>query len=281
MNRRILLAISGAACLLACFVPSSQTVSTAQVRSYNEIYMPDGVVNGLTLTGFFTRSQIKDPYWSTFVGTNGQVYKLLLTGRKVTALYIDGQKIDDGQIERYTAEYRSFVEKLWQSQEIDNELQEIETQMQPANRRIEALEKEMSKLDDAEEKLEKAIEKGAVGYEQQRREINAQQEKLGEMIKEREQEIEPLSKREEFLDDKRDSLGLEKETDKVLRLIAEDLKSLGVAKSLTNLSFKLSSVELIVNGKRPSADVYEKLKAKYIFDVGTESGFLQNWKWKE
>lgn len=284
MKRGILLVISVAAFLLMWFVPSDQISSSAQsaqTKAYNEIYMPDGVIdNGLTLTGFFSRSHIKDPYWSVFIGGDGQVYKILLTGKKVSSLYIDGQKIDNDQIGKYTASFQTFLDKLWQNQAIENELRELELLMQPTNRRIEALEREMSKLDDAEEKLEKAGARKSAGYEQELRDINAQQKKLGEMINEREQEIDGLSSREEDLNDKKEALGIEKEADRVLRRITEDMRELGLTKGASNLSFKLSNVELVVNGKKPSPEVFEKLKAKYIFDVGTESGFLYNWKWK-
>ena len=282
MHRKTLLFISGATFFLMGFFPLNQTISMAQIKSDDkEIYMSVGLIGkDSSLTGFFSTKRLENQDWCVFIGANGQVYKLLLMDKKVSSLYIDGQKIDDSQIEKHSAEYQSFFKKYLRSQEIEDDLEKLEAQMQPANRKIEAFEVEISKLDEAEEKLEKTGEKKSAEYKTERRNINAQQKKLSEMQREYEREIKVLSNQGEKLNDEQESLGLELEADKVLREIGEDLRSLGVIKSLTDLSFKLSNVELIVNGKKISPEVYEKLKARYIFDVRKESGFLYHWKWK-
>jgi hypothetical protein len=284
MNRKTLRVISGVTILAILVFLSNQSISTGQIKSGGgELYMSVGLIGkDSTLTGFFYKNSNhpKNQDWCVFIGSNGQVYKLFLTDKKVSSLYLDGQKIDDGQIGRHTAEYQPFLMKYLRNQEIENETEELEKEIKPLERKIEALDNEMSKLDEAEEKLERKTENSSVSLAEEKRNINAQQKKLAEMQREHEEELKTFSAQQEKLSDEQESLGLEKETDKVLHQIREDLKSLGVIKNLNNLSFKLSNLELIVNGKKPSSEIYEKLKAKYIFDFGEESGFLYYWKWK-
>ena len=283
MNTKILRGLWGMT-ILSILVLANQTNSTAQIKSGdNTIYMMAGSIDkDITITGFFNRNNQnqKNQDWCVFIGEKGQVYKLLLTERKVSSLYIEGQKINDTQIEKYLAEYQPFLIKHWRNQEIENESRDLEVQMKPIDSKIETLEKEMEKLEAAEEKLEKAREKDSAELAQERRNINAQQKKLAEMQRKNEKEAEEFSTRQEKLSDEQESLGLEQEMDKILRRITEDLKSFGVIKNSTDLTFKLSNLELIVNGRKHSPEIFEKLKAKYIVDLGEESGFLYRWKWK-
>jgi bla regulator protein BlaR1 len=270
--------------MLSIFVLANQSISPAQIKTGdNGVYMMTGSIDkDLTRTGFFNknREDQKNQDWCIFISEKGQVYKLVLADKKVSRLFIDGQKIDDSQIEKHIAEYQAFLTKHLRSQEIENESRDLDFRIKPFDRKIETLDKEIEKLDRAEEKLEKAMEENSDEFAQERKNINAQQKKLAEMQRKQEKELEELSSQEEKLSNEQESLGLEHETDKILRQISEDLKLFGVIKNSTNLSFKLSNLELVVNGKKSSPEIFEKLKAKYIVDLGEESGFLFHWKWK-
>jgi bla regulator protein blaR1 len=284
MKRNILLFISSVTIVSGLFFLSSQDIITAQVKSDDEgIYMVGTIDKGIILTGYFNRnrSNLKNQDWCVFVGENGQVYKLLLTDKKVLNLHIDGQKIEDNQIEKHSAEFSPFLTRYLRSREIENETRELEFKMKPFERKIQALDQEISKLDKAEEKLEKAMEKNSASFAEDRKSIRAQQKRISEMQRGHEKELEMLSDQQEKLSNEQESLGLDQEIDKLLLRISEDLKSVGLIKTTTNLSFKLSNLELVVNGKKISAETYQKLKVKYVFDFSDESGFLYHWKWKD
>lgn len=258
----------------------NQNSSQAQTIPSDGIYIFGTIEKDRRMTGYFGKNSkdLRNKNWCVFIGENGKVYKLLLIDKGISELYIDGQKIDDSLIWKHTAEYKSFLERFWRSEEIENQSRELEQKMKPIDRRIEAVSKEIEKLDRAEEKLDKALEKNTIGFAENRKSIRAQQKRLNEIQSEFAQQIEDLSKQQEKLSNEQESLKLMEDLNKVLRQIGVDLQSLGVIKNVNNLSFKLSNLELIVNGKKASPEVFAMLKARYIFELNNESGFLYRWK---
>lgn len=262
------------------FFVSSRNIGQAQIMPANDIYMFGTIENDKTMSGYFGKNQqdFKNKNWCVFIGSNGKVYKLRLIDRSVRELYIDGQKISNNQIGKHTAEYKSFLEKFWRSRDIENESAELEIKIKPLDREMEAVNQEIEKLDRAEEKLERNSEKKSASFAETRKSLNARQKRLSEIQKELNEQIEDLSKQQEKLSNEQESLKLIDELNRVLLQISADLKSLSVIKNSRNLSFKLSNVELIVNGKRVSPEVFELLKTRYIVELSGESGFLFRWK---
>lgn len=265
----------------ALFFNLNQTISQAQIIPANDIYMFGTVENDKRMSGYFgkNRQDFKNKNWCVFIGANGKVYKLTLIDKSIRDLFIDGRKIADGEIWKHTAEYKPFLLKFWRNEEIEEESRELERQIKPLDRKIEAINKEIEKLDREEEKLDKELKNNSASFTDNRKSINAQQKRLSGIEKELSEQIENLSKQQETLSNEQESLNLMDELNKVLLQIGTDLKALGVIKNSNNLSFKLSNVELIVNGNRISPEVLELLKTRYIVESNGESGFLFRWKW--
>ncbi len=280
MNKKIFWIITGLSGIGILFFVGQQNIGLAQLSVPKDIYMFGTIEKGEVMSGYFGKHQpdSKNKTWCVFIGSNGKVYKLALIDKNIHELYIDGQKVADSQIWKHTAEYKSFLEKFWRNEEIENESRELERQIKPFERKIEAISKEIEKLDRAEEKLDRDSENKPANFDESRANATARQQKLAKMQKELDEQIENLSKQQETLSSEQESLNLLTELDKVLLRIREDLKSLGVIRNSNNLSFKLSNVELIVNGKKISPEVFELLKARYIVELSGESGFVFHWK---
>ncbi|SEJ20054.1 BlaR1 peptidase M56 [Dyadobacter sp. SG02] len=65
----------------------------------------------------------------------------------------------------------------------------------------------------------------------------------------------------------------EKEREAYIKIqdgVIEELTREGIVKDKDNLSYKLSDEELVVNGAKQSADLHQKLKAKYLKELGNK-----------
>ncbi len=272
MNKKLFWLILSVSGFIVLFFVWNQNSGLAQIEVPKGIYLFGTIEKGDVLSGYFGKNQpdSNNKNWGVFVGENNKVYKLSLIGKSIHELYIDGQKIPDNEIWKHTAEYKSFLGKYWRNEEIEQESRELEQKIKPLDRRMEAINKEIEKLDQAEEKLDQAEEKSATNFVENRKSLQSQQQKLSAVQKELDEQLENLSKQQEKLSTEQESLNLIAELDKVLLRIGADLKSLSVIKDRKNLSFKLSNVELIVDGKKVSPEVFELLKARYIVELGGE-----------
>lgn len=276
MSKRIILIISCLALLSIPFFVRQKNIVEAQTKNKEDLFLNGSIENDRKMTGFYSKNSnaAQNKNWCVFIGENGKVYKLWLIDKNIHTLHIDGQKIADDQIWKHTAEYKPFLLKMWRINELEKESADLDDEIRPIDRKIAALDKEMDKLD----KKEEQIEKNSSSFTDNRQSIDAERRKLSKMIEERSKEIEKLSKKQEALSKEIESLDLMSEMDKVFRQISADLKSLGVIKSSTNLSFKLSNSELIVNGKKVSPEVFDLLKARYIVEMEGNFGFVYHWK---
>ena len=132
----------------------------------------------------------------------------------------------------------------------------------------------MEKVDRREE----LMEKNSSGFTDSRKSIDAERRKLSKMIEEYSNQIEALSNKQESFSEEMEANDLMDEMDKVLHQISTDLKALGVIKNSTNLSFKLSNSELIVNGKKVSPEVLNLLKSRYLVEMEGNFGIVYHWK---
>lgn len=279
MNKKLLWLILSLLVCVGAILTGDNSPSNAQVNFPDGVRLFGTIGNDGVISGYFSRNQSdSDRDWCVFVGANGKAYKMSLIERNVHELYIDGQKVPDSEIWKHTAEYKSFLEKYWRSQDIENESREIEQKIKPLAKRIEAVSKEIEKLDLAEDRGERSTSRNSESFVDTKLRLREQQKKLDEIENELDQKMGVLSKQQERLSDEQESLGLEKYLDDVLKQIATDIKVLGAIKSTDKLSYKLSNRELIINGERASPEILELLKIKYILDRGGESGFIYRWK---
>lgn len=256
--------------------------SQAQILPSNDIYMFGTIENDHRMSGYFGKNSkdLQNKDWCVFIGANGKVYKITLIERNIHELFIDGKKITDSEIWKHNAEYKTFLQKFWRNEDLRIQSRDLEQKMRPLERKIEAISKEIEALDQKEEKLSKEFERNSINFAENKKTIRAQQKRLNEIQSNLDQQIEELSDEQEKVSNEQESLNLMSETEKILQQISEDLQSLGVIKSSKNLSFKLSNIELILNGKKVTKDVFDLLKTKYIVELKSETGFLYRWKGK-
>lgn len=276
MMKRLFRLIPLAAIMAAAIFTSDGNVSHAQRPVSDGTYIFGRIDNDRGKTGIFGRSRqaFKDRDWCVFVGASGSVYKMSMIDRSVHELFINGKRVDDSLIWKHTAEFKPYLEKYWRVQDLEKESADLDRQMMPIEVKIEAVSKEMQKLD----KIEERLDRGASGFADDRKSLSDARRRISSTERELSRELEVFARQQDAIGKQHESLNLMEDLDRVLKQIATDLQSLGVVKSTANISFKLSNVELIVNGERISPEAYDLLKAKYIIAEGGESGFLYRWK---
>lgn len=266
--------------LVFIFLVSANFIFAQNKPSNEGFYLFGSLASDKIMTGFFSKNgkAFENKNWCVFVGENGKVYKISLIDDSIHTLFIDGQKIADSEIWKHNAEYKPFLEKFWRNQKIEEESEAIDSQAELIEAKVETIEKEIENLDKTLEKLEKLSEKEKANLSFDRKSVNSQMQRLAEMQREQDKELEKLNELQATKQKEQESLNLMGDLKKVLSQINIDLQSLGVVKNVNNNSFKLSTLELIVNGKKISDDAYQLLKAKYIVDFKDESGFMYRWK---
>ncbi|MEQ1605375.1 MAG: hypothetical protein ABL999_10960 [Pyrinomonadaceae bacterium] len=276
MRKRLSRIFPLAAILAAAFFTSDSNVSLAQPPLGDGIYMFGRIDNDKAKSGIFVRNRqdLKNRDWCVFIGENGSVYKMSLIDRSVHELFIDGKRVDDSLIWKRTAEFKPYLEKYWRDRELEKESADLERQMKPIEIKIEAVSKEMEKLD----KFEQRLERSAAGFADDRKSLSDARRRIADTERGFSHELEGFARQQDRIGREQESLNLMEDLDKVLKQICTDLQALGVIKNTANLSFKLSNVELVVNGKRVSPEVLDLLKARYIIAEDGESGFLYRWK---
>ncbi|MFT3746085.1 MAG: hypothetical protein QM785_17575 [Pyrinomonadaceae bacterium] len=274
--KRLFRLIPLAAIIAAAIFTSDGNISHAQPPVSDGIYMFGRIDNDKGKSGIFGRSRkdLKDRDWCVFVVGGDKVYKMSLIDRSVHELYINGKRIEDSLIWKHTAEFKPYLEKYWRVQELEKESANLDRQMKPIEAKIEAVSKEMQKLD----KIEERLDRGASGFADDRKSLSEARRRISSTERELSHELEGFARQQDAIGKQHESLNLMEDLDKVLKQIGTDLQSLGVVKTTSNLSFKLSNVELIVNGKTVSPEIFDLLKARYIVGESGESGFLFRWK---
>ncbi len=233
------------------------------------------IENNGVMTGVFGRrsNTARNNNWCVFVGANGQVYKMAFIDRDISYLYIDGKRVDDSLIWKHTAEFRAYYDKYWRDRDIETQSAALENEMRPLNSEIENVAKQMEKIDQA---LEKLVRQG--GSSAENKSFDADRERLAQIERRLDKEIEGYAKRQELLAKEQETLRMMDETDKVLNQILQDLKSLGAIKQRANTTFKLSTLEFIINGKPASPEIYALMKDRYLPESTVETGFMHHWK---
>lgn len=277
MARRVFGVFVIVICAASSFVLERSAVE-AQLVEPDGIHLSGRVEKQGRLSGFFSSPSKggRTTNWCVFVGANGSVYKLTLLDRSVQSLVLDGQPVESDRISRYAAEFNPFLERFLRDAEIERESNQIDTRMEPIDAEMESLDTAMEKIESAADRLGSrgsafAAERSTLDAE--RKKISATHKSLANLLK-------PLADRQEALSEEQERLNLMADIDRILDVITNDLIALGVIKTDTNLSFKLSSLGLIVNGKPISGEAHRFLRAKYIVDGSGESGFLYRWKGK-
>jgi hypothetical protein len=275
MNKKLFAAVSIFA-ILSIFAIADAQMQTAD----DSFYMFGSFDSEIGKTGYFSKNPVENfkITWHVFVGQNGQVYKLSLIEKSVHELFIDGQKFADAEIFKHTAEFKPNLEKIWRDKELEQESEKIDAEAEQFDAKAEEIDKEIDKLDKAEEKLERLSDKISTDFTKERESLNAQRKRLSEIRENYSRQAESFGNRQEKINQEQESLDTKSDLDKVLRQIIIDLKTLHAVKNTEQMSFKLSSKELIVNGFNITNEMFDRLKSKYIIETAWETGFLYRWK---
>jgi bla regulator protein BlaR1 len=223
------------------------------------------------------------------VTTNGKQYNIIRKNGKVTDLAIDGKEIPENQIASYQTEIDAILKEVQvahERAEVDRQKaeehreqaniqrQQAELQRQQAeqiriqanNQRVQA-DKLRAEADLGREQAEKGrIDADRMRTDADKMRIDADRYRV--MAEKNRENAEVARKRaEEFrytADKDRE------EYEQMQNGLIDDLIETGTIKGISNLSYKLSRDELIVNGKQQSDELHKKLKNKYIKDKAVE-----------
>lgn len=265
--------------ILACMA-----VATAQITNEpeSESIMMTGQFSEKQATGIYVKGADENINlnWSVFLGNDGKVYKINVTESKITQLFVDGEKVPNENISNYAAETKPFLDNLAIQAEIEKLEKEIDAKAEDIDQQTNEIDKISNRIDKATEKIDDWQQNRSVDLSVERGNLSKLRAKNSELRDSISAKRDALSLQRDKLSEKRDSLDTMKELDRVLNKIISDLKAEGIIKNSNKLSFKLSNREFIVNGKRLSAEIHQKLKAKYVIETAFEAGFLYRWKEK-
>jgi bla regulator protein blaR1 len=245
----------------------------------------------ISMTGEFTDKQATGIYikgdeeninldWSVFLGNDGKVYKVTLNKGNISELYVDGEKVSNENIPQYAAATKPFLDNLTMQKELENLENEIEKKEEDIDQQTDEIDRISDRIDKAHEKLDNLRERQSIDLSAEIDKLAKLRDKNAELRDSISAQRDELSLERDKLSEKRDKIDNMDLLDKVLNKIVSDSKAAGIVGNSKSISFKLSNKEFIVNGKRQSDELYQKMKAKYVIESKYETGFLYRWKEK-
>lgn len=233
---------------------------------------------------------------------NDKRYQIENINGKITSLKIDGQQISEDKI----ASHKGEIDEIMQDVKKAHEEAEIARgEADEARAKADVLRKEADVHRKDAEKMRESAEKMRAEADQSRLLADASRKKADESRKMGEANRADAEKQRAAADKLRDEADvlrtkaedhrkvadesrkqadvLRKEADKsrvvyekMQTALIDDLIKEGVVKTKTDLSYKLNSKELIVNGVKQSAALHQKMKSKYVEGPGWETVYNFN-----
>jgi vacuolar-type H+-ATPase subunit I/STV1 len=255
---------------------------SAQTTSSSDSLMMTGRFSDKEATGIFVKGNDENinQDWSVFLGNDGKVYNLSSFEQNIAELYVDGEKISSENISQYSANTKPYLDKLAMQKEIEKLQNEIDAKQEYIDKDQAEIDKVTEKIDEATAKIDELRDKHSIDLSAERDNLSKLRDKNSKFRDSISAKRDVISAQRDKLSAQRDKIDNVGEINKVLDKIISDLKAEGIIKNSNNLSFKLSNREFIVNGKRQPAEIYNKLKAKYVIETNSEAGFLYRWKEK-
>lgn len=245
------------------------------------------------------------------VTRNNKQYEIVKRNGKIISLFVDDQEIAEGDYAKYQPE----IDKIMEEVRAQHELAEKHREEAERMRKIADEQREQADIirQDAEKQREHAgqmrleAEKQREYASQMRLNSNSNRDEAAKMRVEAEkirEAAEGIRKQAEVMrldaEKQREHAGQQRAQAEVQRKQAEemrklaekqrevymkkqaavidDLASAGLVKDKDNLSFKLGDDELIVDGVKQSAELHQKLKAKYLHgEAGEKSEMYYNY----
>ena len=231
------------------------------------------------------------PYWQARVDNDGKVYKLTVANNAIDELYVDGEKIPVSQIPDFQSFIAPFIQSIIQKVDIDRRQAELEGQLARLDqyqrtvvtKRLAEIDGLMKNLDQEASTSDRQISVDANGQTdgaRKRCKLKHEKDMLSDENEELNEKREILLRYRNELSRKENGISEDDlaQRGKVMQAILLDLKKENLVLNTRGLSFKLSNVELVVNGKKADAAIHQRLCAKYIPSVRGETGFMYHWK---
>ncbi len=210
------------------------------------------------------------------VTRNNKQYEIVQRNGKIISLFVDDQEIAAGDYVKYQPEIDKIMEDVKAQHEIAEKQREEAQQMRKiAEEQRRLAEKQREQAHEMRLEAEKQREHASqmrIQADQMRREAEKQRELAAE------QRVQAEGQRKQAEEMRKQA---EKQREVYLKrqeAVIEDLADAGLVKDKSDLSFKLSDDELIVNGAKQSAELHRKLKAKYLdSEEGVKSEMYYNY----
>ncbi len=221
------------------------------------------------------------------VTRNNKQYEIVRRNGKIISLWVDDKEIAESDYAKYQPEIDKIMEEVKAQHEIaEKQREEAQEMRKIAEGQRREAEKQSGQASimrqDAEKQREHAnqmrLNANANREEADKMRVEAgkQREAAEDMRKQADQMRQMAEKQREAAEGMREKAEeqrkvAEKEREAYIRIqdgIIDELTREGLVKDRDDLSYKLSDEELIVNGTKQSADLHQKLKSKYVKELG-------------
>lgn len=214
------------------------------------------------------------------VTRNNRQYEIVKRNDKIISLWVDDKEIAESDYAKYQPE----IDKIMEEIKVQHELAEKQREEAQEMRKIAEVQRR-----EAEKQREQAgimrleAEKQREHASKMRLDAEKQREAAEEMRKEADKMRMDAEKQRKEADTQRAHAEVQREKAEEQRKVAEkereayikiqdgvidELTRAGLVTDKDNLSYKLSNDELVVNGVKQSADLHQKLKSKYLKELG-------------
>jgi hypothetical protein len=218
-----------------------------------------------------------DPYTSYIAKDDGTFYQVNYLGKKMVSMQVDGKTIDDSQLAQYQPKIADILNRL-KHVSVPGEPIAAAEPIEPKEKKelfkLDTAKKHAAKLKKQEAKLDGPLAK--LGYQQAQANyakdaaiadsVHKAYKKTGISYKVPAMPASPISPPSQA--------GYTADDAERRKQAIDDMLKEGIISTRDNLSFKLSTEEFIVNGKKQPDDIFLKYRARYVKMTGHNE-----WSW--
>ncbi|WP_207504484.1 M56 family metallopeptidase [Telluribacter humicola] len=224
------------------------------------------------------------------MSVNGKRYEIVEQNGKITGLKIDGTTIPESQIESYQSELAPVMAEVREHQkqaEIHRAQAEVHRQEAEVHRKqaeehrkqADVMRQEAAAMREQAQKNRREAQSLQASQAEARAHADEARRHADEARREAEVHRQQAEvHRREAEEHRKKAEAQRAEYEKMQGEFINDLIQEGVIQSKSNLSYRLSSEELVVNGKKQSDALHQKMKNKYLKELGLE--MFHNWQGK-
>lgn len=202
------------------------------------------------------------------VTRNNKQYEIVQRNGRMISLWVDDQEIAEADYGKYQSEIDQIMAEVKvQHERAEKERAKAEEMRKMADEQRHEAEKHREqahemRLNAARERVE--AEKFRVEAEAHRAEADVHRKEAEVHRKEAEEHRKEAEKQRAVAEKEREAF------EKIQEGIIQELISAGVVKDRESLSYRLSADELVVNGTKQPAELHQKIKSKYVQQLGDQ-----------